>query len=66
MTLVPMAVSDLILEQAHHRVPRDSNDAPTLALALQCSIWIADQDFFSCGVPVWTTETLRLHFDQRA
>ena len=68
VTLVPAAVSDPFLEQAYRRVPRDPNDAPTaaLALALQCGIWTGDQDFFGCGVAVWTTETLRLHLIQPA
>lgn len=50
---------------ARRRVPRDPNDAPTVAaaLALDCGIWTADHDFFGCGVPVWTTETLLLHVE---
>jgi predicted nucleic acid-binding protein len=32
-----------------------------LALTLDCGIWTADQDFFGCGLPVSTTETLTLH-----
>jgi predicted nucleic acid-binding protein len=45
------------------RVPRDPNDWPTVALALEleCGIWTADADFLGCGVPTWTTETLGLH-----
>ena len=48
---------------ARARVPRDPNDWPTAALArsLGCGIWTNDQDFFGCGVPVWTTETLLTH-----
>lgn len=51
------------MEEARNRVPRDERDAPTvaLAMALDCGIWTADQDFFGCGVPVWATETLALH-----
>jgi predicted nucleic acid-binding protein len=39
---------------------RDPGDAPTLALALtlDCGIWTSDHDFFGCGMPVWSTETL--------
>ena len=49
--------------EARDRIPQDPNDWPTvaLALALGTSIWTADQDFFGCGVPVWTTQTLLLH-----
>lgn len=51
------------LAEAVRRVPRDPTDAPTVALALasDAAIWTTDLDFFGCGVPVWTTETLRLH-----
>lgn len=47
---------------ALRRVPRDPRDWPTvaLALALEAGIWTADADFFGCGVPTWTTETLFL------
>jgi predicted nucleic acid-binding protein len=49
--------------EARDRIPRDPNDWPTVALALSlgCGIWTNDQDFFGCGVPVWTTETLLTH-----
>lgn len=52
-------------EGGKRRIPRDPNDAPTvaLALALDCGIWTNDNDFFGCGVPVWTTETLLLHLE---
>jgi predicted nucleic acid-binding protein len=48
---------------ARDRIPRDPNDWPTVALALSLGtgIWTSDQDFFGCGVPVWTTETLLTH-----
>ena len=48
---------------ARDRIPRDPNDWPTVALALSMGIgiWTNDQDFFGCGVPVWTTETLLTH-----
>ena len=48
---------------ARDRIPRDANDWPTVALALSLGIgiWTNDQDFFGCGVPVWTTETLLTH-----
>jgi len=49
--------------EARDRIPCDPNDWPTVALALSlgCGIWTNDQDFFGCGVPVWTTETLLTH-----
>ena len=49
--------------EARDRIPRDPNDWPTVALALRlgCGIWTNDQDFFGCGVPVWTTGTLLTH-----
>jgi predicted nucleic acid-binding protein len=48
------------LSEAAARLPRDAADAPTLALALAhgCGIWTADRDFFGCGMPVWSTDTL--------
>ncbi len=51
------------MEEARRRIPRDPRDAPTVALALTlgCGIWTGDRDFFGCGLPVWTTETLLLH-----
>jgi predicted nucleic acid-binding protein len=52
------------LEEARERIPRDPDDAPTVALALalgeeRAGIWTMDGDFLGCGIPVWTTETLR-------
>ena len=51
--------------EARDRIPRDPNDWPTvaLAMALGCGIWAQDRDFFGCGVPVWTTETLLTHVE---
>jgi len=42
------------------RIPRDPNDWQTVALALSlsASIWTHDQDFFGCGIAIWTTDTL--------
>jgi hypothetical protein len=25
---------------------------------MNCGIWTNDQDFFGCGLPTWTTDTL--------
>lgn len=51
--------------EARDRIPRDPKDWPTvaLALALGCGVWAVDQDFFGCGVPVWTTDTLLTHVE---
>ena len=50
-------------DEARERLPRDTSDWPTvaLALALDAGIWTADRDFFGCGVPVWTTEPLQAY-----
>lgn len=47
--------------QARSRIPRDPDDWPTLALAmvLNAGIWTEDGDFLGCGLPTWTTQTLR-------
>lgn len=60
MTVVPASVYADGLADARWRIPRDPSDVPTvaLALALECSIWTLDRDFFGCGLPVWTTDTL--------
>jgi predicted nucleic acid-binding protein len=62
---VPSEISAGFEEQAAHRVPRDPDDAPTVALALalggeegRCGIWTNDGDFLGCGIPTWTTDTL--------
>ena len=60
MTVVPASVNADRLVDASWRIPRDPRDVPTVALALtpDCGIWTLDRDFFGCGLPVWTTETL--------
>ena len=65
VVIVTTDVYDEKLEEARRRIPRDPQDAPTVALALtlNCGIWTADRDFFGCGVPVWTTETRQAHLD---
>lgn len=62
VTVVPSTVYADRMAEARRRIPRDPNDAPTvaLALALACGIWTSDHDFFGCGISVWTTETLQL------
>jgi predicted nucleic acid-binding protein len=61
VALVPTEVYADHLEVARQRIPRDPRDAPSVALALvlDCGIWTGDRDFFGCGLPVWTTETLQ-------
>lgn len=66
--VVPEAAYFEHLEQAAYRIPRDPDDAPTVALALalggedgRCGIWTGDQDFLGCGIPPWTTDTLLAH-----
>lgn len=50
---------------ARRRVPHDPRDWSIVALsiALEAVIWTADADFFGCGPPTWTTDTLLLETD---
>ncbi len=68
MGVVPEAAYSGHMELAAYRIPRDPDDAPTVALALalggaegRCGIWTNDGDFLGCGVPTWTTDTLLSH-----
>ena len=63
ITMVNEAAYQEYEAAARDRIPRDPNDWPTVALALRMGIgiWTNDQDYFGCGVPVWTTETLLTH-----
>jgi predicted nucleic acid-binding protein len=47
---------------------RDETDWPVLAsaLALACSIWTEDADFFGTGVAVWTTNRVEIFLKQQA
>lgn len=72
---IPSEVYAGFEERAAHRVPRNPDDAPTVALALalggeegRCGIWTNDEDFLGCGIPTWTTDTLLayLHYIERA
>jgi predicted nucleic acid-binding protein len=58
--LVPEAVYGPFESRARLRIRRDPDDWPTVALAMAVGsgIWTNDQDFFGCGLPVWSTETL--------
>jgi predicted nucleic acid-binding protein len=68
VTLVPPDLYVGQVAEAQRRILRDPRDAPTVALALtlDCGIWTGDYDFFGCGLPVWTTETLQLHLTHLA
>ncbi len=63
ITVVTVAEYGGFEAAARDRIPRDPNDWPTVALALSLGIgiWTNDYDFFGCGVPVWTTQTLLTH-----
>lgn len=47
---------------------RDESDWPVLAsaLALGCSIWTEDVDFFGTGIAVWTTSRFEIFLKQQA
>jgi predicted nucleic acid-binding protein len=47
---------------------RDESDWPVLAsaLALACSIWTEDADFFGTGVAVWTTNRVEIFLKRQA
>jgi len=62
---VPESVYAHLEPEARKRIPRDPNDWETvaLALALPAAIWTEDYDFFGCGCPTWTTETLMLQLE---
>jgi predicted nucleic acid-binding protein len=63
VSIIPPEIYADQMKAAGQRIPRDPRDTPTvaLALALDCGIWTGDYDFFGCGLPVWTTETLLRH-----
>ncbi len=62
---VPLSFYQSFEEEARKRIPRDPNDWETiaLALALTAAIWTEDYDFFGCGCPTWTTQTLLLQLN---
>ena len=65
ITTVPLSDYQSFEAEARKRIPRDPNDWETvaLALALPAAIWTEDYDFFGCGCPTWTTETLLLQIN---
>ena len=42
---------------------RDPDDWPIVATALlfDAPIWTEDQDFFGCGIPIWTSNKIELY-----
>ncbi len=66
ITTVPLSDYQSFEAEARKRIPRDPNDWETvaLALALPAAIWTEDYDFFGCGCPTWTTQTLLLQINQ--
>ena len=62
----PLSYYQSFKAEARKRIPRDPNDWETvaLALALSAAIWTEDYDFFGCGCPTWTTQTLLLQINQ--
>ena len=62
---VPLSDYQSFEAEARKRIPRDPNDWETVALALTLSaaIWTEDYDFFGCGCPTWTTQTLLLQIN---
>ncbi|MDJ0517514.1 MAG: PIN domain-containing protein [Trichodesmium sp. MO_231.B1] len=62
---IPLSDYQSFEAEARKRIPRDPNDWETvaLALALSAAIWTEDYDFFGCGCPTWTTETLLLQIN---
>lgn len=68
VVVIPEEAYAGLLEDASLRIPRDPDDAQSVALALlpggascRCAIWTNDGDFLGCGIPVWTTDTLLGH-----
>ena len=61
----PLSYYQSFETEARKRIPRDPNDWETvaLALALPAAIWTEDYDFFGCGCPTWTTQTLLLQIN---
>jgi predicted nucleic acid-binding protein len=61
--IISQRLLEFFEEEATWRIPRDTNDWPSIALALLLSagIWTQDQDYFGCGLPIWTTEVLDSH-----
>jgi predicted nucleic acid-binding protein len=45
---------------------RDAKDWPVIALALATGypIWTEDQDFFGCGIAIWTTDRVAIYLQQ--
>jgi len=60
---VPVALYAHREAEARDRVPDDSDDWHTaaVALAFHTAIWSEDRHFWGCGIAVWGTARLRAH-----
>jgi predicted nucleic acid-binding protein len=61
--LIDQEIYNEFEEEARRRLgDRDPEDWPILAaaLALECSIWTEDTDFFGCGVATWTSSRVQI------
>ncbi|MGF1479697.1 MAG: PIN domain-containing protein [Cyanophyceae cyanobacterium] len=67
LRFVPQAFYQRWEVEARRRIPRDPNDweIVALALALPAAIWTEDYNFFGCGCPTWTTETLLIQLRRK-
>lgn len=66
--LVPEELYSAFEGDARRRLRgRDESDWPILAtaLALGCSLWTEDADFFGTGVAVWTTNRIELFLEEQ-
>jgi predicted nucleic acid-binding protein len=61
ITRITKEIYFLYKDEALLRIPGDSDDWHTVALALvtRADIWTEDRHFFGCGVAVWRTPQLR-------
>ena len=68
VSVTVVSVSEYVVfeSKALRRIPQDPDDWHTVALALtlDAAIWTQDNDFLGCGVPTWTTATLRRHLTE--
>lgn len=66
VTVVSVSEYAVFEREALRRIPRDPDDWHTVALALtlDAAVWTQDSDFLGCGVPTWTTTTLRRHLTE--
>lgn len=61
---IPGEVTEPLRAEALRRIGRrDPDDWPIIAaaLALDCSIWTEDKDFFGAGVATWTSDLVEIY-----